>query len=300
MPTEFDDGDSIDTDSQGTLIIGTTAVPGTAHPISVDSSGQLNVNVVSSVAGGGGTEVNDGTATDTDTDGPLIHGTTGVPGTAHPMAVDGSGHPQVDVVTSALPTGAATAANQTTANTSLGIMDDWDNAASDGASVSGDVAHDTADAGEPVKIGYKAIAHGASPTAVAANDRTDAYANRHGIPFMIGGHPNVETWTDENTAAGSNEVLKTVNSSQKAVITMVEVFCDNANTVDVDVLLEFDDTADVFVAHHPGIAPGSGFVIGDGSGIVAIGGDAQDVIWTNEVPTGGSVRITVRGYIIPS
>ncbi|MCI0635578.1 MAG: hypothetical protein L0206_16935, partial [Actinobacteria bacterium] len=40
--------------------------------------------------------------------------------------------------------------------TALQIMDDWDNAASDGASVSGDVAHDTADAGEPVKIGAKA------------------------------------------------------------------------------------------------------------------------------------------------
>jgi len=37
--------------------------------------------------------------------------------------------------------------------TALQIMDDWDNAASDGASVSGDVAHDSADAGEPVKIG---------------------------------------------------------------------------------------------------------------------------------------------------
>lgn len=40
--------------------------------------------------------------------------------------------------------------------TSLAVMDDWDNGASDGASVSGDVAHDSADAGEPVKIGMKA------------------------------------------------------------------------------------------------------------------------------------------------
>src|SRR3990170_3987556 len=55
--------------------------------------------------------------------------------------------------------------------TSLAIMDDWDNAASDGASVSGDVAHDAADAGEPVKIGLQART--TVPTAVSADaDRT--------------------------------------------------------------------------------------------------------------------------------
>ena len=42
--------------------------------------------------------------------------------------------------------------------------------------------HDAADAGPPVKIGMKAINHGTTPTAVAASDRTDWYANRHGIP----------------------------------------------------------------------------------------------------------------------
>lgn len=155
---------------------------------------------------------------------------------------------QVDIVTSALPTGAATAANQTTiighvdgietllgttntntgnsatslaviddwdesdrckvnpivgqagvaagagavgatvqrvtlasddpAVASLSVLDDWDNAASDGVSVSGDVAHDAADAGEPVKIGAKAA--NALPTAVANNDRANAIADLFG------------------------------------------------------------------------------------------------------------------------
>jgi hypothetical protein len=39
------------------------------------------------------------------------------------MAVDSQGNPQVDIVTSALPTGAATSANQTTANASLSSID---------------------------------------------------------------------------------------------------------------------------------------------------------------------------------
>ncbi len=59
--------------------------------------------------------------------------------------------------------------------------------------VGGDVAHDGVDSGNPVLQGRRAIAHGSNPTAVAAADRTVLYANRAGVPFMIGGHPNVIT-----------------------------------------------------------------------------------------------------------
>jgi len=70
--------------------------------------------------------------------------------------------------------------------TSTGVMDDWDNGASDGASVSGDVAHDSADAGEPVKIGCKAIdmtpnTEGEQgPSDVAANDRVNSLSHLDG------------------------------------------------------------------------------------------------------------------------
>ena len=64
--------------------------------------------------------------------------------------------------------------------TALQIMDDWDNAASDGASVSGDVAHDSPDAGEPIKLGAKAVSSLESQTAVAANDRTNVFADLDG------------------------------------------------------------------------------------------------------------------------
>lgn len=68
--------------------------------------------------------------------------------------------------------------------TALQIMDDWDNGASDGASVSGDVAHDSVDAGEPIKIGGKART--AQPTAVAASDRVDAMFDIYGRQVKIG------------------------------------------------------------------------------------------------------------------
>lgn len=66
------------------------------------------------------------------------------------------------------------------AATSLAVMDDWDNTASDGASVSGDVAHDGVDAGEPVKIGGKAFDPGTPQTAVVANDRVNAMFDLNG------------------------------------------------------------------------------------------------------------------------
>lgn len=114
--------------------------------------------------------------------------------------------------TVSLPTGASTSANQTTIIwhldgvegilttidadtgsmlTALQIMDDWDNGASDGASVSWDVAHDTTDAGEPVKIWYKAYEHdGTAPqTAVAEWDRVNGIADLTGRQYVATEHP---------------------------------------------------------------------------------------------------------------
>src|SRR5574343_1712844 len=80
----------------------------------------------------------------------------------------------------------------------------------------GDVAHDTADSGNPVKIGAKAIAHGTNPTAVAAADRPDLYANRAGVLFTIGGHPNVVTLKHTTiTTAVTDAAIITVSAGTK-------------------------------------------------------------------------------------
>ena len=226
----------------------------------------------------------------------------------------------VDIVSSALPSGASTAANQSTiitntgnAATSLAILDDWDNAASDGASVSGDVAHDTADAGEPVKVGFKAIAHGANPTAVTADDRTNWYANRHGVPWVIGGHPNVVTATYLTTGAQTDDnVLAAIAAGNKYVITRVTIALAVATTVAVGVRLGFgasvvpalpasaaDAVAGILV-YHPGMNPGSGIQMGDGSGILGIGGDGEELRITCDAPTSGTLVISVSYYQIES
>lgn len=164
----------------------------------------------------------------------------------------------------------------------------------------GNVAHDAADAGAPVKIGGKAIAHGSNPAAVAAGDRTDSYSNRHGIPFTIGGHPNPVRICVNYTSAQTDTVLQAISAGQKFVVTSYMITADNANSVDVAALLEFDAGTDTRVAEHPGIAKGSGFGEGNGGGILAAGGDGEDLLLTCEAPTGGSISVNVTGFIIES
>ena len=86
---------------------------------------------------------------------------------------------------------------------SLSVVDDWDNGASDGASISGDVAHDSADAGEPVKIGFRAYSpDGTTPgTAVAENDRTNGKSDLDGLLYVSHATPRAWHYHDDDAAA---------------------------------------------------------------------------------------------------
>lgn len=178
------------------------------------------------------------------------------------------------------------------------------NAGTGTRAVAGDVAHDAADSGNPIKVGYKAIAHGTNPTAVAAADRTDAYANRAGIPFTLGGHPNAVTLEAAYTAAQTDTAIITIAAGLKIVVTQIQMTADNANTVDVGFRVGFGATTTPtttgVVATHPGVAAGSGISRGDGSGILGIGADNEDLRITSEIPTTGSIRILVTYFTIES
>ena len=170
--------------------------------------------------------------------------------------------------------------------------------------VFGTRAHDTVDGEGPVKVGHKAIAHSSNPTAVAADDRTDWYANRHGIPFMMGGHMNSITRRDNFTGAQTNAALVTISGGNKIVVTRQKVTADNANSVDVQVRVGFaaatTPTGVGVVGSHPGIPPGGGYTEGNGGGILGIGADGEDLRITSEVPTGGSIDVVTTYFLIES
>lgn len=118
----------------------------------------------------------------------------------------------------------------------LQIMDDWDNAASDGASVSGDVAHDAVDAGEPVKIGAIATASLNGGTNVSASDRTNLKAGLDGALIVRDGSlEDIATATPIAITDGSStSLIAAQGAGVKTYITDITICNTSATAVTVD------------------------------------------------------------------
>jgi hypothetical protein len=181
------------------------------------------------------------------------------------------------------------------------------------ASMQGSVAHGSADSGNPQKLGAKTVAHGANPSAVAAANRSDLYANRHGILFQIGGHPNSKSATYITTGAQTDDnVMAAISTGTKYAVTRLTVSLDEATTVGVACRLGFGtatipalgasgaDAVDDILIYHPGLVPGAVITIGDGSGILGVGGDGAELRITCEAPTSGTLAVTATYFTIES
>ncbi len=123
--------------------------------------------------------------------------------------------------------------------TALQIMDDWDNGASDGASVSGDVAHDTGDAGEPVKIGMKAYElDGTAPqTAVAEADRVNAIGDLVGRQYVATEHPRFFHVSADYASAQTNASVKASPGAGLAIY-ITDIMISNGATAGNITLLD--------------------------------------------------------------
>lgn len=159
----------------------------------------------------------------------------------------------------------------------------------------------------------QAVAHGSSPAAVAVGDTASWHANRHGIPFVVGGHPDVVTrmgvQEDDDGIQTSTSILN-VTSLFKAVITRMSVFASPTNTANVSFLIGFGlfsepiipppTGRDGFILAHPDLAPGSGVITGDGSGIIGMGGNDHNLFYSSSDTTGGEIYIVFSYYMLPS
>ena len=125
----------------------------------------------------------------------------------------------------------------------------------DVVAVGGNVAHDSADSGNPNKVGCKAIAYGSTPTAVTANDRSDVYCNRAGVLF-VGQHPNTVVFYNEYTATQADTAIVTVAAGTKVVVQRALISCGDSNTSDISFRLGFG-TATVPATGSAGIVLGS-------------------------------------------
>jgi len=211
---------------------------------------------------------------------PVIIGgvdTVGAPTSAISLLMNGSGHAMVAQGSAA-------------------------NAGNTGWTVQGELAHDTADTttNNPIILGARTKAHGSLPTAVADADVTRLYANREGLPFVIAGSPATTVIRAQYTSAQTDTALVTISTGTKIVVTSCHATVSNATTVNTAVRIGLGSTTtpttSLVALSHPGVAPGGGLVVGDGSGIIVVGGDGDDLRITSGAPTTGALDVTCTYY----
>lgn len=110
----------------------------------------------------------------------------------------------------------------------------------------------------------------------------------------------------EADGAKTNIELFACPGDSRLVVTSIRVMADNANTVDVGVQVGFGTAAvptpalaanDGIAFDHPGVSKGGGAVLSNNGEPVAFGASDEDLRYTCEEPTGGSISIIVHGYI---
>jgi hypothetical protein len=160
--------------------------------------------------------------------------------------------------------------------------------------------------------GVLTVAHGSTPDTADALDAGALIANRHRIPFVLGGHPNLQSSEYFTSGAITDDnILPAISAGTIYVITGITVTCSNANVTSPSVRIGFgtanvpsqgatnaDAVAKVLLS-HPGIAPGSGIVKGYSGGIVGIGGDGEELRITCTTPT-TSMIVQVDWFTIAS
>jgi hypothetical protein len=146
----------------------------------------------------------------------------------------------------------------------------------------------------------RSVIHGAAPAAGTAGNVIQSLCSPAGLPFMMVGHPNTQTFCIQDPSAQTNQTIIANSAGTKYVVTKVSAKTANANTNDTTVRIGFGATVPAYgnaqiLGSSPGIAAGSGFTEGNGSGILGVGADADPISITCSNP-GGSLDVQITYY----
>lgn len=173
----------------------------------------------------------------------------------------------------------------------------------DGLNIEGDVAHDTVDSGNPIKIGFQA--ENAIPAAVAANDRVNGIADTYGRQLVSHIDPGMQVWKAANpTTTQTGADIWTPSAGKKIVITYLAI--SSYATTAARVLIWLGASGDTtYTAGTDQLVWGGSFVpsanakpgaiISVPNGIFAVTADHRLKVTTDG---GISLDITVYGYEI--
>lgn len=176
------------------------------------------------------------------------------------------------------------------------------------ADLGGSVTTDSPDLGTTADA--EAAAGNGSVVAILKRVRTLLNA---GLPAALGANggmkvdvvgttiPAVVTLEAAYTLAQTDVAIVSATAPDRIVVTRLTVVLDESTTVGVGFRVGLGATTTPtttgVVSSHPGMVPGGGITIGDGSGVLAIGAAGDDLRITSEVPTSGSLRVVVSYYL---
>jgi len=173
--------------------------------------------------------------------------------------------------------------------------------------VTGDVANDAVDSGNPVKIGGYAGDYNDS-SEVAEGDRVRALYDRTGVQFVIGGHSNVQRKVFLADDANTNVDMLGAVTGTGYVITSYQIVPSSDMTA-TNIRIGFGasttpaaptngtSVADLLFSNSSVVA-GESFREGDGSGIIAMGQAGEELRITNTAPGTGNFTVNITYFTI--
>ncbi len=132
----------------------------------------------------------------------------------------------------------------------------------------------------------------ASPAAVDAGDVVRLAANRDGVLFCLGGHPNTLTGQQQRTSSGTTTIA-TPASGHRFIVTELAAFADSTNTAGVRGQFKLGSQV---IGRMESVPAGGGFARGDGSGVLSVG--AADAALTVESDASQTIDFHVSYFEI--
>jgi hypothetical protein len=174
-------------------------------------------------------------------------------------------------------------------------------------------AHDASASGiNPIALGGYSTAFSQTTADVnLAGDLTRWGFTRGGQAFVLGGSPAVHVREWEVSAVNTNVVLAPAASNQKYVVTECGCHVGGSCSVNVSVRMGFatgnlpatasaSAGAEGILLAASAIIPGGGLVRGDGVGVLGVSNDAEGIVLTTTVPTGGRAKVWATYFIVGS
>lgn len=161
------------------------------------------------------------------------------------------------------------------------------------SNTTGNIAHDSADSGNPVKTGYRADT--TFQTAVADGDRVDALGDVYGVGYSRCDHPNSWQYHSDGSSALTDSSVKAAPGSGLSVyVTYISVSTGAATALNF--FLEEGSTK-VYGPKYLEAVAGRSYVHGNGCGVIYKATANTAVTITTSAAIAHSVDI--KGFVAP-